>query len=59
MPKYSVTLYYHTYVEVEVEAENEEEAIENAYCEAGKSEYDNEVLHNIQADGDPDVCEID
>lgn len=58
MSKYSVTLYYHTYIDVEVEAENEKEAIETAYAEAGKSEYDQQALHNITADGDPEVYPI-
>lgn len=55
MPKYLVTLYYHTFVEVEVKAKNEEEAIENAYYEAGKKKYDSQLLHNIQSDGEPEV----
>lgn len=56
--KYSVTLYYHTSIEVEVVAENEQEAIGNAYAEAGKSKYDQEALNNMQSDGAPDVEEI-
>lgn len=58
MAKYNVTLFYHTYIEVEVEANSEEEAIDQAYCEAGKKEYDNQVLHNITAEGDPEVEEL-
>ena len=58
MKKYEVTLYYHTNITVEVVASSEEEAIENAYCEAGKKKYDNQALQNMQSDGDPDVEEL-
>ena len=58
MKKYEVTLYYHTYVAVEVEAENEEDAVVEAEIEAGDSKYDGQFLHNAQADGEPDVIEI-
>lgn len=53
--KYEVTLYYHTNVIVVVEAENEEEAIENAYLEVGDEKYDAQILHNVTEDADPDV----
>lgn len=59
MKKYSVTLYYHTFVEVEVKAKNEEEAVANAYFEAGKKKYDGQFLNNVQEDGAPDVEEIE
>lgn len=59
MAKYNVTLYYHTYIEVEVEAKSEEEAIEDAYCEAGKPQYDAQALHNITAAGMPEVEEVE
>lgn len=55
MAKYEVTLYYHTRVTVEVEAKDETDAVEAAYVEAGKSEYDGQFLNNVQEDGDPDV----
>lgn len=58
MKKYEVTLYYHTSITVEVEAKDEKDAIENAYAEAGKSEYDQQFLNNVQEDGSPDVEEI-
>lgn len=58
MKKYEVTLYYHTNITVEVVASSEEEAIANAYCEAGKEQYDKQALQNMQEDGDPDVEEI-
>ena len=55
--KYRVTLYYHTYIEVEVEADSREKAVDEAYCKAGDKEYDQQALHNITAWGDPDVEE--
>lgn len=59
MAKYNVTLFYHTFIEVEVEANSEEEAIDEAYFEAGKKEYDAQALHNITAEGDPEVEEVE
>lgn len=59
MKKYEVTLYYHTSITVEVEAENEQDAIDEAYCEAGDSKYDGQFIHNAQEDGAPDVTEIE
>lgn len=58
MKKYSVELYYHTMIEVEVEANSEEEAIAEAYIEAGDKKYDGQFLHNAQEDGAPFVMEI-
>ena len=58
MKKYEVTLYYHTSVTVEVEANNEEEAIDEAYGEVDKEEYDAQFIHNAQEDAEPDVEEI-
>ena len=51
MKKYEVTLYYHTMCTVTVKAENEEEALEMAYCE----DVDEQLLENLQKDGSPDV----
>lgn len=59
MKKYEVTLYFHSSITVEVEAVNEREAILDAYCEAGDSKYDEQFIHNAQADGEPDVTEIE
>lgn len=39
MAKFNVTLYYHTNVTVEVEAENEEEALEIAEMEVDDEKY--------------------
>lgn len=58
MKKYEVTVYYHTYATVEIEANTEEEAIVEAYYEAGKEEYDSQILHNITTNGDPEIEEI-
>ena len=57
--KYAVTFYYHTNVTVEVEANNEEEALENAEIIVGDEEYDAQIIHNVQEDADPDVEEIE
>ena len=59
MKKYEVTLYYHTSITVTVEAKDEESAIEEAYYEAGKPEYDEQFCHNAQEDGAPDVEEVE
>ena len=58
MKTYLVTIYYHTYIDVEVKANSEEEAIANAYVYAGKKEYDSQFLNNAQSDNSPDVEEI-
>ena len=60
MNKYRVTLYYTTWVEVDVEAESRSEAIDAAYDLAGDPAYDSELLHNCSADeGDEEVIEIE
>lgn len=56
--KYSVQLYYHTTVTVEVEAENEQDAIEAAYTEVEDPKYDEQLKMNLTEDGDPDVEEV-
>ena len=56
MKKYNVTLYYHTHIVVEVEADNEEEAIEAAYNAAENEDF--QLLENLIGEGDPDVEEI-
>ena len=58
MSKYEVTLYYHTSVTVEVIADNEKDAITNAYVEAGDKKYDEQLLYNLEEDSSPDVCDI-
>lgn len=51
--RYKVTLYYHTNVTVEVEAENEQEAINLAYAESAL--HTQELLDGLQEDSSPDV----
>ena len=55
MAKFDVTFYYHTSVTVEVEAENEEEALEIANMEVDDEKYNEQVLGNLDEDNDPDV----
>jgi len=55
MAKFNVTFYYHTSVTVEVEAENEEEALEIANMEVDDEKYNEQVLGNLDEDNDPDV----
>lgn len=55
--KYKVTLYYHTYCVVDVEADNEEKAIELAQDESGE-EIDKMLLRHLEEDDDPDVEEV-
>ena len=60
MAKYKVTLYYTTWVEVEVEAESRSEAIDAAYDIAGDPAYDSELLHNCSAnEGNEEVEEME
>ena len=58
MSKYVVTLYYHTSIDVKVEAESEEEAIEKAYAAAPDEKYDWEFKANAQEDASPDVEKV-
>lgn len=55
MTKYKVRLYYHTSVTVVVDAKSEDDAIEKAYYEACKEEYDYEFKENASEDDNPDV----
>lgn len=52
--KYKVHLGYYTSIDVEVTAENESEAKENAYAEIARDKYDNELLGGLEAES----CEI-
>jgi hypothetical protein len=58
MAKYNVTFYYHTNCTVEVEAENETEALKKAESEVTKNEYTEQILWGLQEDDSPDVTEI-
>lgn len=51
--RYKVTLYYHTNVTVEVEAKDEQEAINLAYDESAY--HTQELLDGLQEDSSPDV----
>ena len=55
MAKFNVTLYYHTNVTVEVEAENEQEALELAEMEVDDEKYNEQLLGNLDEDNNPDV----
>ena len=55
--KFEVTLYYQTKCSIVVEAEDEFEAKEEAYCQADK--YQDELMMSLQTNADPDVCELD
>lgn len=60
MKKYKVKLYYHTNVEVDVCAENENDAIENARQMAARDDQEiiDILLGGMQEDSSPDVDEI-
>lgn len=58
MKKYEVTLYFHTNLTIEVEAKNEEEAIEKAEQESCRDYYVEQLLAGMQKDSGPDVTEI-
>ncbi len=54
MKKYSVRLYFHTFMNVEVEAENKEDAIDMARWEDVGS-YCQDIVCNCEEDDEPDV----
>lgn len=51
MAKFNVTLYYHTNVTVEVEAENEKEARNLAYAKVDDEKYNSMLLDGLQPEG--------
>ena len=55
MAKFNVKFYYRTNVTVEVEAENEKEALANAQIEVEDEKYDKAILRGIVEDSSPDV----
>lgn len=59
--KYKVTIYYETYIEVEVESHNPDEnhIAALAYCEAGNSKYDNQFLAHAQASDYSEIEEVE
>ena len=56
--RYSVKLYYHTNVEVEVWADSEKDAINAAEGLVGEPHYAEQILNGLQEDSAPDVEEI-
>jgi len=59
MKKYQVKFYYHTNLSVNVEAENEKEALKKAEEEAGKECYIPQMIEGLQEDNSPDVEEYE
>ena len=61
MKKYSVTLYYHTNIVVEVSAENEQDAIENARQMAARDDQEtiDILLGGMYEDDQPDCDEVE
>ena len=57
--KYEVTFYYHTNCVVEVEAENEQEALELAESKVSDDKYTEQILWGLQEDDAPDVEAVD
>lgn len=55
MSKYKVKLYYSTFCEVEVEADNREEAVDAAYCKCESEECTKQLIGNLQQCQDEDV----
>lgn len=59
MKKYIVRLYYHTFVDVVVTAEDKDEAVDNAYNEVEGEKYDELLLCNmVTEDTEVDVEEL-
>ena len=60
MKKYRVWLYYHTSISVDVEANDEEEAIESAREIGARDDADiiDLILNGMEEDNSPDVEEI-
>ena len=58
MKKYQVTFYYHTNITVEVEAEDEKEALRKAEIEQCDDKYTDDLLNGLQEDNSPDIEEI-
>lgn len=55
MAKYSVRLYYSTFVDVEVEADGREDAIDKANNKICAETYAQELMDNLQECNDSDV----
>lgn len=59
MAKYTVHFNYHTCVEVTVEANSAQEALEAAHDEVCDAKYDMQILENLEEDNDPEVTNED
>lgn len=53
--RYKVRLYFHTYVDVDVEADDEDDAKEEAYLAAQSDDFNSQYIANAEVDNDPDV----
>ena len=58
MKKYRVTIYFHSSVQIEVDAEGKSDAIEKAKDTVYTSEYRDLMLENIAEDDFPEVQEL-
>lgn len=58
MKKYQVTFYYHTNCVVEVEAENDKEALLIAEDKLCTDECEKQIMEGLVEDDSPDVREI-
>ena len=57
MKKYKVRLFYHTNVDVDVYADNEKGAIEEAYSNADTPRFYHQFETNAEVDNDPEILE--
>lgn len=59
MKKYSVSLFFHTSITIDVEAEDEHEAIGKARAETSNESHQKSLIYGMQEDSNPDVSEIE
>lgn len=59
MKNYNVRLYFHTFVDIEVSAEDEKTAIEIAENESGKLSAVEFTANMVQDETDSDVTELE
>lgn len=59
MKKYKVTLYFHSSIDIEVEAVNESDAIECARDKSCSKNISEMIMDHLVEDNAPDVEEID
>jgi len=58
MKKFAVTFYYHTNCVVEVEAEDEKEALDLACEQVDMGVFNEQLMDGLQEDSCPDIEEI-